>query len=111
MPINPGRAWNFAVVAEATPKATILRLTGRFGHRAAPEFERVAETILTGPDPAAAVVIDLTGVDYLSSPGLRAITTLAARLEQMRGQVIVSGAKDAVRVTLGLADFARRRGV
>jgi anti-anti-sigma regulatory factor len=51
----------------------------------------------------------LTKVDYLSSPGLRAIVSLAARIERIRGQVIVRGARDAVRVTLGLADFARHK--
>jgi anti-anti-sigma factor len=95
------------VVVEKSSQATVLRLSGRFGRKAAPHFERAAAACLA--DQATAIVIDLTGVDYLSSPGLRAITALAARLEQMRGQVVVRGAKDAVRVTLSLADFARRR--
>ena len=107
MPTRPGRAWSFSVVAEPSRDTTVLRLSGRFGHKAAPEFERVAATCLGAPP--AAIVIDLTDVDYLSSPGLRAITRLAARLEQMQGQVVVRGARDAVRVTLGLADFARQR--
>lgn len=107
MPIHPGRAWAFAVAVETSRQATVLRLSGRFGRKAAPAFEQAAAACLA--DHATAIVIDLTGVDYLSSPGLRAITALAARVEQMRGQVIVRGAKDAVRVTLSLADFARRK--
>ena len=85
----------------------MLRLAGRFGHRAASAFERAATTCLTAG--AAGVVIDLTEVDYLSSPGLRAIVSLASQFHERRGQVIVRGAKDAVRVTLGLADFTRTR--
>ena len=107
MPIYPGRAWAFSVAVEKSSHATVLRLSGRFGRKAAPEFERVAAACVA--DNPAAIVVDLAGVDYLSSPGLRAITALAARLEEMRGQVIVRGAKDAVRVTLGLADFARQK--
>lgn len=85
----------------------MLRLAGRFGHRAAPEFERAAAACLAeGP---AGIVVDLSGVDYLSSPGLRAIVALAGELQARKGQVVVRGAKDAVRVTLGLADFTRTR--
>ena len=96
------------MAVEKASQATVLRVSGRFGRKAAPEFERVASACVA--EQPAAIVIDLTGVDYLSSPGLRAITALAARLEPMRGQVIVRGAKDAVRVTLSLADFARQKG-
>ena len=72
-----------------------------------PEFERAAQACLQAK--VAGIVIDLAGVDYLSSPGLRAIVALATRLEERKGQVIVRGARDAVRVTLGLADFTRTR--
>ena len=95
------------MTVEKSSQATVLRLSGRFGRKAAPAFEQAAAACVA--DHATAIVIDLTGVDYLSSPGLRAITALAARLEQQRGQVVVRGAKDAVRVTLSLADFARQK--
>jgi anti-sigma B factor antagonist len=95
------------VAVEKSSQATVLRLSGRFGWKAAAAFERAAAACVA--EQATAIVIDLTGVDYLSSPGLRAITNLAARVEQIRGQVIVRGAKDAVRVTLSLADFARQK--
>ena len=38
-----------------------------------------------------------------------AIVALATRLEERKGQVIVLGARDAVRVTLGLADFTKTK--
>ena len=85
----------------------MLRVAGRFGHQAAPEFERAAETCLDGQ--VSGIVIDLTGADYLSSPGLRAIVALATKMEERKGQVIVRGARDAVRVTLGLADFTKSK--
>ena len=82
-------------------------MAGRFGHQAAPDFERAAESCLDGA--VSGIVIDLAGVDYLSSPGLRAIVALAIRMEELKGQVIVRGARDAVRVTLGLADFTKTK--
>ena len=107
MPTLPGRTWAFSVTAERTGDTALLRLAGRFGYRAAADFERAASACLASG--VTGVVIDLAGVDYLSSPGLRAIVSLAGTLQDRQGQVIVRGARDAVRVTLGLADFTRTR--
>ena len=111
---SPGRvaraqlsAWRFSVTVERTGDAALLKVAGRFGHQAAPEFERAAQACLDAN--VAGVVIDLAGADYLSSPGLRAIVALATRMEERKGQVIVRGARDAVRVTLGLADFTKTK--
>ena len=85
----------------------MLRVGGRFGHRAEPDFMKAAQQCLAAG--VSGIVIDLAGADYLSSPGLRAIVALATRMEERRGQVIVRGARDAVRVTLGLADFTKTK--
>ena len=85
----------------------MLGVAGRFGHRAAPAFAKAAQECLESG--VSGIVIDLAGADYLSSPGLRAIVALATEVQSRKGQVIVKGAKDAVRVTLGLADFTKTR--
>ena len=100
-------AWRFSVTVERTGDTAVLKVTGRFGHRAAPEFERAAQACLDSD--VSGIVIDLAGADYLSSPGLRAIVALATKMEARKGQVIVRGARDAVRVTLGLADFTKTK--
>ena len=107
MPQGQQSAWRFAVTVEQTGDTAILKVAGRFGHHAAPEFERAAQKCLDAS--VSGVVIDLAGADYLSSPGLRAIVALATRMEERKGQVIVRGARDAVRVTLGLADFTKTK--
>ena len=84
-----------------------MRIAGRFGHQAAAAFDDAARQCLEAG--VHSVAIDLSGVDYLSSPGLRAIVALADAMQQRQGQVIVRGARDAVRVTLALADFAKTR--
>ena len=100
-------AWRFATTVEKTGDTAVLKVSGRFGHQAAPEFERAAQACLDAN--VSGIVIDLAGADYLSSPGLRAIVALAIRKEERKGQVIVGGARDAVRVTLGLADFTKTK--
>jgi anti-sigma B factor antagonist len=100
-------AWRFGVTVERTGDTALLKVAGRFGHKATPEFERAAQTCLDSN--VSGIVIDLAGADYLSSPGLRAIVALATKMEERKGQVIVRGARDAVRVTLGLADFTKTK--
>lgn len=107
MPQEQPSPWRFVVTVEQTGDTALLKVAGRFGHQAAPEFERAAQKCLDAN--VSGVVIDLAGADYLSSPGLRAIVALAARMEERKGQVIVRGARDAVRVTLGLADFTKAK--
>lgn len=107
VPAAEQRAWRFSVTVEQTGDTAILKVAGRFGHKAAPDFERAAQRCLDAG--VSGVVVNLSGADYLSSPGLRAIVALATRMEERKGQVIVRGARDAVRVTLGLADFTKSK--
>jgi anti-anti-sigma factor len=107
VPPVPSPTWRFTATVEKTGDTAVISLAGRFGHRAAAEFDRVARKCLDAH--VAGIVVDLGGVDYLSSPGLRAIVALATEMQARRGQVIVRGARDAVRVTLGLADFTRSK--
>ncbi len=100
-------SWRFSVTVERTGDTAVLRVAGRFGHRAAPEFTKAAQLCLESG--VSGIVIDLAGADYLSSPGLRAIVALATEIQARKGQVIVRGARDAVRVTLGLADFTKTK--
>ncbi len=103
----PPKAWRFNVIVESTADTAVLKLDGRFGFEALPAFAQAARQ--AADSGVHGIVIDLAGVDYLSSPGLRAIVALSTEMAARRGQVIVRGARDAVRVTLGLADFARTR--
>jgi stage II sporulation protein AA (anti-sigma F factor antagonist) len=58
-------------------------------------------------------VIDLTGVDYVSSAGLRALEAAAALCAQRHGALALCGVTDPVRVALDLGgllpDFPTER--
>lgn len=66
--------------------AVVLAPSGRVDESTADEFrENLLDAMKAGPDTA---VIDLGGVDYMSSRGLRALT-LAQRASQEAGTTIV----------------------
>jgi anti-anti-sigma factor len=51
------------------------------------------------------VVVDLSGVDYISSAGLRVMLTLAKRVRDRKGALALTGLEDAVRQVFELAGF------
>jgi len=51
------------------------------------------------------VVIDFTGVDYISSAGLRVLLALAKRGRDQKGRVALFGMNDSVRQVFDLAGF------
>ena len=51
------------------------------------------------------VVIDFTGVDYISSAGLRVLLALAKRGRDHKGRVALFGMNDSVRQVFELAGF------
>ena len=51
------------------------------------------------------VVVDFTGVDYISSAGLRVMLTLAKRTRDRKGALALAGLEDAVRQVFELAGF------
>ena len=51
------------------------------------------------------VVIDFSGVDYISSAGLRVMLALAKRARDQKGRVALFGMNDSVRQVFELAGF------
>ena len=51
------------------------------------------------------VVVDFTGVDYISSAGLRVLLALAKRGRDQKGRVALFGMNDSVRQVFELAGF------
>ena len=49
------------------------------------------------------MVVDLSGVDYISSAGLRAVEAAASRMSASGRGLVVSGLRDAVSVAFDLA--------
>jgi anti-anti-sigma factor len=81
---------------------------GRLDFDAAPGFQETVERVLRGAGkPPAAVIIDGTGLEYVSSAGLR-VFLLAARAAQRSGVAFALCAlQPAVREVFELSGFSR----
>ena len=93
---------------EALPEATYVIPEGRLDFDTAPGFQQSVERIFSaaGKTPAV-VIIDGTGLEYVSSAGLRAVL-LAARAAQRAGSAFALCAlQPAVREVFDLSGFSR----
>ncbi len=83
--------------------ALVLAPSGRVDESTADAFrERLVEAVETGPDLA---IIDLSGIEYMSSRGLRALT-LAQRAGQPHGTtIILARPGEAMREILAISRY------
>ena len=92
--------WHLRIEHEKTNTVSVLTVTGRISSLTAAQLERALGEAAGLP---GGVVLDLTGVDYISSPGLRAVAAASAALTHGRRPFVVCGMKDAVSVAFSLA--------
>jgi anti-anti-sigma factor len=78
----------------------VLFVEGRLGHEATAELEAVALQHASG---TANVVIDLSGVDYLSGAPLKVFGALAERQTRQGGRLRLKAPSVAARLALELA--------
>ncbi len=92
------------VVERATTSGwTVLVASGRIDAHTAPEFERALHERVR---PAARFAVDLAGVDYMSSAGLRALLSTLKLLRQAGGELALVTPQPNVHEVLEIAGFA-----
>jgi len=90
------------VDTEKTGEVLVIGISGRIDGVTAPELEsRLTELIDAGERK---LVIDLDGVDYISSAGLRVMLYTAKKLRK-EGRLALSRPRDMVREVFDVAGF------
>ena len=83
--------------------ATVVSITGRLDAVTSPEFEeRLSELISRGDKD---IIIDLGGLDYVSSAGLRIILATAKDSKEKGGQLLLSALQDMVKEVFEISGF------
>ena len=91
--------WQLRSLPATGHGTTVLVLEGRLGHATAGELKAIVQSL----DPSNDVVLDLSGVDYLSSAGLRVIEDLAAAQSGCGRELTVRSPSPAARLSLALS--------
>lgn len=92
---------NIAIQKNGT--ASVVSVSGRMDAVTAPDFEsKITEAIIGGERK---LVITLTGLEYISSAGLRAILAIAKRMRENQGQVVFAGLQGHVLEVFKISGF------
>lgn len=100
MPTGPLR-WPLAITRDDQDGIAVFAPVGRLGTLSAGDLiEALAESINCG---ARRLVIDLSGVDYLSSAGLLALEAILGRPHIVNGEMVLCGLTEPVRMAFELS--------
>ena len=88
---------------EKQGEATILNVGGRLDAAGAPELEAQGKMILL--EGSKRLLLDLAGVEYISSAGLRSLLVLAKTAKAAGGALALCGLAPAVRETMTISGF------
>jgi anti-sigma B factor antagonist/stage II sporulation protein AA (anti-sigma F factor antagonist) len=87
-------------------RTTVAEPAGRIDHLSAAAFEAALDPLLAQAG-SGALVLDLSGVDYISSVGLRALMLAARRMQQGQGRLLVTGLQSVVAEIFKISRFDR----
>jgi anti-anti-sigma factor len=89
-----------------TPGAVVVAPAGRIDHASADGFAQALQPHLERCKAGeAALVIDMSGVDYVSSVGLRALMVAAKQAEAQSGRISIAALTPMVREVFEISRF------
>lgn len=83
--------------------AVVVSVTGRIDAVTAPEFEKGLLALMAGGDYT--LVLNLTGLEYISSAGLRSILSTAKQLKAKDGKMLFTGLQGPVKDVFKISGF------
>lgn len=95
------RTWRLSISREQRDGVLLLAVTGRLS--AASSADLTQELSAAIDQRERRLVLDLAGVDYISSAGLIALEAVAARLRSEAGTLVLCGLSEPVRLAFDLA--------
>ncbi|MDH3998265.1 MAG: STAS domain-containing protein [Desulfuromonadales bacterium] len=84
--------------------ATILSLGGEMDAVTAPDYENSFNELITAGEKH--FIVDLSGLSYISSAGLRVILTTAKTLKGAEGQVLFANIEGTVKEVFDMSGFS-----
>ncbi len=81
----------------------IIKVTGRMDAATAPQFEKSIGDLMGRGE--SSFHIDFSGLDYISSAGLRSLLLAAKQLKARKGELEISGVKGPVREVFKISGF------
>lgn len=81
---------------------TLIKVAGRIDTMSSADFEKAVDEVL---DEAKTLVLDLNGVEYISSAGLRVILK-AQKVMNQKGKMIITNVPESVMEIFDITGFS-----
>jgi anti-anti-sigma factor len=83
--------------------AVVVSVKGKIDAVTAPEFEKVLSNLITQGE--IIFLLNFSGLEYISSAGLRSILSTAKQLKPKGGNILFSGLKGSVKDVFNISGF------
>ena len=102
------RLWRLTSTVAVEDGTIVLILEGRLGHVTVAELKAASDRVLAGGPPV--LVLDLSGVDYLSSAALRVLKSLAEEQLARGSRLTLRAPSPAAQLSLALSGHITETG-
>ena len=94
-------AWQLSIERKIQEGVTVLTISGRLG---VDTSRTLIDALLDAMEHGQRrILVDLHGVDYMSSPGLLVLDAAAGRMHQVGGDLVLCAACEPVRLVLEMS--------
>jgi anti-sigma B factor antagonist len=83
-------------------QATVVVVAGDIDSNSAPQAQ---EQILPLVQPAAKIILDMSGVEYMSSAGLRMLLSMYRQVSRQNGGIVLVGLAEEIKDTMSVTGF------
>lgn len=83
--------------------SAVVSVSGRIDAITAPDFEKSLEELITAGEKS--ILINLSGLGYISSAGLRSILSSAKKLKGLSGEIMFTGLQGPVEEVFQISGF------
>ncbi|HXV96964.1 MAG TPA: anti-sigma factor antagonist [Anaerolineae bacterium] len=90
------------IIIKTVDQITVVEITGDIDGKTAPEAQ---EQILPLIQPICQLVVDMSGVEYMSSAGLRMMLSIHRQASANKGQLVLVGLSEDIKDTMSATGF------
>jgi anti-sigma B factor antagonist len=87
---------------KSSGQATVVVVVGDIDSNSAPQAQ---EQILPLVQPAAKIILDMSGVEYMSSAGLRMLLSMYRQVSRQNGGIVLVGLAEEIKDTMSVTGF------
>ncbi len=92
------------IVKKNNGDGIVLELTGKLDTNTAPELETAITNLLVS-DEVKNLELDMAGITYLSSAGLRVLLATQKKINSLQGQLVITNASKTLKEVFEITGF------